>query len=180
MFSTEEWLEVGKIVSAQGLKGELRVQPASDFSERFTKPGKRWLQKSNENPKEINLLSGRQIPGKSLFVISISGINDRTKADSLIGDKFLVLASDIPKLNTNEYHFLDLVNLEVKLSKESQPIGKITNLINAGNDLLEIESNEGKKILIPFVKTIVPTIDLKNRWIIVNPPNGLLDLENLD
>ena len=180
MFSTEEWLEVGKIVSAQGLKGELRVNPASDFAERFTKPGKRWLQKSTEQPKEVNLIRGRQIPGKSLFVIAIEGINNRTMANTLIGYKFLVQSTDIPKLNSNEFHFLDLLDLQVKLNKESKPIGKITNLINAGNDLLVMESNEGKKILIPFVKTIVPTIDLKNHWIIVNPPSGLLDLENVD
>ena len=38
-----EWLEVGTITSPQGLKGELRVYPDSDFPERFTKPGIRWL-----------------------------------------------------------------------------------------------------------------------------------------
>ena len=39
----EEWLIVGKIVGVQGLQGELRVNPASDFPERFTVPGPRWV-----------------------------------------------------------------------------------------------------------------------------------------
>ena len=39
----EELLVVGRIVAAQGLKGELRVNPLSEFPERFTRPGRRWL-----------------------------------------------------------------------------------------------------------------------------------------
>lgn len=43
MAESNEWLSVGKIVGVQGLQGELRVNPASDFPERFTAPGPRWL-----------------------------------------------------------------------------------------------------------------------------------------
>ena len=43
MAESEDWLIVGKLVGAQGLQGELRVNPASDFPERFTTPGSRWL-----------------------------------------------------------------------------------------------------------------------------------------
>ena len=43
MAESEDWLIVGRFVGAQGLRGELRVNPASDFPERFTSPGSRWL-----------------------------------------------------------------------------------------------------------------------------------------
>ena len=43
MAESDDWLSVGKIVGVQGLQGELRVNPASDFPERFTAPGARWL-----------------------------------------------------------------------------------------------------------------------------------------
>ena len=43
MAERDDWLMVGKLVGAQGLRGELKVNPASDFPERFTKPGPRWL-----------------------------------------------------------------------------------------------------------------------------------------
>ena len=63
MISNESWLTVGKLVAAQGLKGEIRIQPWSDFPERFTQPGKRWLQKEQGNePLEIELLAGRKLP----------------------------------------------------------------------------------------------------------------------
>ena len=45
-----EWLVVGIITSSHGIKGELKVKSLSDFSERFTNPGKRWLQRDKEEP----------------------------------------------------------------------------------------------------------------------------------
>ena len=44
----DDWLEIGKIVSPQGLIGELRVYPNTDFPERFEEPGKRWLLRPGE------------------------------------------------------------------------------------------------------------------------------------
>ena len=49
MSKSDQWLKVGTLVAAQGLKGELRVNPSSDFPERFTKPGQRWLQSNKED-----------------------------------------------------------------------------------------------------------------------------------
>ena len=59
----EEWLTVGKIVGVQGLQGELRVNPASDFPERFTVPGPRWVSRKGLPPREVQLKTGRQLPG---------------------------------------------------------------------------------------------------------------------
>ena len=67
-----ELLVVGRIVAAQGLAGELRVNPMSDFPERFTQPGPRWLRRAGTGaqpePQAVTLTHGRQLPGKSLFV----------------------------------------------------------------------------------------------------------------
>ena len=69
MFDQNSWLTVGKIVAPQGLQGELRLNPSSDFPERFTKPGKRWLQHKDTEPIEVQLNAGKQLPGKSAFVV---------------------------------------------------------------------------------------------------------------
>ncbi|WP_320663684.1 ribosome maturation factor RimM [Prochlorococcus sp. MIT 1223] len=180
MFSEQDWLTVGKVVSAQGLHGEIRINPSSDFPERFTQPGSRWIQKTSEEPQEIELLKGRQIPGKSIYIISLQGISNRLSAQGLIGSKLLVPSTDRPKLKPNEFHLLDLVGLEVKINLKEPSIGKVSNLINAGNDLLEVKTKEGKKILIPFVSEIVPSLNLEEGWLKINPPPGLLDIENLD
>ena len=171
-----QWLPVGKVVGAQGLRGELRVNPASDFPERFTQPGPRWLQTQGSPPREIELTSGRQQPGKSLFIVRFKGIDNRSSAEALVGQTLLVRADDRPQLEEGEFHLLDLVGLEARLSREAEAIGIVTDLISGGNDLLEITRPDGRKLLVPFVEAIVPDVHLQDGWILLTPPPGLLEL----
>ena len=176
----EELLVVGKLVAPQGLKGELRVLPLSDFPERFTRAGQRWLQRRDEPPRPVALQGGRQLPGKELYVVRLEGIDSREAAEALVGEQLLVRASDRPKLARGEFHLLDLVGLEVRLQADNGPmIGTVRDLIHAGNDLLAVElipERGGRTILIPFVKAIVPTVQLQQGWIGITPPPGLLEL----
>ena len=60
---------------------------------------------------------------------------------------------------------------------ELQIIGKVIDLENEKNNLVDIELYRNqKKVRIPFVKEIVPLVDIKNNFLIINPPNGLLEL----
>ena len=173
----ENWLRVGNIVSAQGLQGELRVNPASDFPERFTSPGPRWLRsRKGGEPTEIQLKKGRQLPGKSLFVVRLEGIDSRSAAETLVGHELLVSADDRPKLDEGEFHLLDLLGLEARLTADGPAIGTVSDLISGGNDLLEITTSEGHKLLIPFVEAIVPEVHLEEGWLLLTPPPGLLEL----
>ena len=93
--------------------------------------------------------------------------------------KILVKTDELPKLKKEEFHLLELINLEVKTleNDELKIIGKVINLENEKNNLLVIELlNNQKKVLIPFVKERVPLIDIKNNFLIIDPPNGLFDL----
>ena len=179
MINKNEWLTVGLITSCHGINGQVKVKSLSDFEERFLNPGMRWLQKENEPPSEIELLSGFKQPGKETFIIKLKGINTRNHAERLKKFKILVKADKLPKLKKEEFHLLELINLEVKTleNKKLKTIGKIINLENEKNNLLVIELLENKKkVLIPFVKEIVPLVDIKNNFLIINPPNGLLEL----
>lgn len=174
-----ELMVVGKLVAAQGLQGELRLLPLSDFPQRFTKPGRRWLQRRQDPPRPVELLGGRQLPGKQLYVVRFGGVDSREAAEALVGEQLLVLASDRPKLAQGEFHLLDLVGLEVRLLEQGQSIGRVLDLLHAGNDLLEVELNAewgARIILIPFVTAIVPEVHIQAGWIGITPPPGLLEL----
>ncbi len=176
MKEKNKWMSIGEIVAPQGLKGEIRIKPNSEFPERFTTPGKRWIQKDNELPTEIQLQKGTLIPGKSIFVLSLEGISSRDAAEKIIGCKLVVPIDSRPNLNKDEYHYFDLIGLEARRGPKKTLIGYVTDLIKGGNDLLEIELVEGKKVLVPFVKEIVPEIAIKDKWLLINPPPGLLEL----
>jgi len=173
-----ELMAVGRVVAAQGMGGEVRLLPLSDFPERFTRPGSRWLQAPGASPRPVRLLAGRPVPGKDLFVLRLEGIGDRTAAEALVGQHLLVPAADRPTLQPGEFHLLDLVGLQVRLLQDPEaPIGTVTDLIHGGNDLLEVELSEGgRRRLIPFVEAIVPEVNLAEGWLGLTPPPGLLDL----
>ena len=207
MNNEQDWIEIGTIVAPQGLRGELRVYPDSDFPERFLEPGTRWLQHPKTGEiEEVELLGGRYIPGKNLYVIALEGVEYRDQAEALRDYKILVENSDRPELAEDEYHVLDLMNLEVFHQQTGEKIGIVTNLFSAGNELLEVTldkqpvieskpspdlsriSRRSKRkkfkkhttkpatILIPFVKEIVPVIDTNKKRIEINPPEGLLSI----
>jgi 16S rRNA processing protein RimM len=203
----DDWLEVGTIVAPQGLKGELRVHPNSDFPERFEEPGRRWLRSPDGiGVKEVELLGGRYIPGKNLYVVQLMGVEDRNGAEELRGYKLLVPKSDRPQLTEDEYHVSDLLDLEVYNQLTGEKIGIISDIFWAGNDLLEVKlerqtfkenieetalselSQDEKKrknkpkqarattVLIPFVKEIVPVVDIEGGRMEITPPPGLLEV----
>jgi len=179
MIDKNKWLIVGLITSCHGINGQVKVKSLSDFEERFLKPGTRWLQKENETPSKIELISGFKHPGKETFVIKFQGINTRNHAEQLKKYKILVKTNSLPQLKKEEYHLLEIIDLQVKSleNDELKIIGKVINLENEKNNLLVIELFKNhKKVLIPFVEEIVPLIDIKNNFLIINPPKGLLDL----
>jgi len=142
----------------------------------------------------VTLLSGRQLPGRELYVLRLEGVNDRSSAEALVGHALMVPASDRPPLAEGEFHLLDLVGLEVRLLADGRVIGRVTDLLHAGNDLLEVDlaaypepgqpgeaakpagPTKPRLILIPFVEPIVPEVHLAEGWLGITPPPGLLEI----
>ena len=179
MISKNEWLVGGLITSCHGINGQVKVKSLSDFEERFLKPGIRWLQKENQPPLKIELISGFKQPGKETFIVKFHEVNTRNHGEQLKKFKILVKTDTLPKLKKEEFHLLELINLKVKAleNDELKKIGKVINLENEKNNLLVIELFKNqKKVFIPFVQEIVPLVDIKNNFLIINPPNGLLEL----
>ena len=114
MINKNEWLTVGLITSCHGINGQVKVKSLSDFEERFLKPGLRWLQKENEPPSKIELISGFKQPGKESFIVKLQGINTRNHAEQLKKFKILVKTDKLPKLKKEEFHLLELINLSIK------------------------------------------------------------------
>jgi 16S rRNA processing protein RimM len=122
----------------------------------------------------------------------LRGIDNRSAAEALKDYKLLVPQNDRLPLAEDEYHVADLIGMEVYDRKTQDFIGMIVDLYSIGNDLLEIELAEkmsdpnlqsevknkpkAKKVLVPFVKDIVPLVDIAAKRIEIEPPSGLLDI----
>ncbi|MBW4630888.1 MAG: ribosome maturation factor RimM [Iphinoe sp. HA4291-MV1] len=186
-----EWLEIGTIVAPQGLDGQMRVYPDTDFPERFEVPGTRWLLRLDETePQPVELLSGRYVQGKNLYIIELDGVENRDQVEELRGCKLMVPASDRPQLGEDEYRVVDLIGLPVFIQESGELLGTVVDVLPAGNDLLEVQLHSSKDeehgtrnkrqktVLIPFVKAIVPIVDLEVGRIEITPPAGLLEIND--
>jgi 16S rRNA processing protein RimM len=169
-----DWLEIGTIVAPQGLRGEVRVYPNSDFPDRFQKPGQRWLLCPQGLPRPVQLTRG--YAKGNIYVVKLEQVDSREQATNLRGCKLLVPRSDRPKLAADEYHVSDLISLPVYLQSTGQLIGRVVDILTTGHDLLQVALEGGGTVLIPFVQAIVPVVDLPAQRLEISPPAGLLDL----
>lgn len=146
MFDPDKWLEIGKVVAPQGLRGEMRVYPNTDFPERFLEPGERWLLRPGSTDIEpVHLLGGRFLAGKGLYIIQLEGITSREHVEELRNSRLWVPEGDRPTLEAGEFHVADLVGLAVYHQVTGEWIGTVKDVFPAGNDLLEVEIMEGDR-----------------------------------
>ena len=174
-----DWLEIGTIVAAHGIQGDVKVLSSSDFPERFLIKGKRWVRKgATETPRLLQLKKGQPVPGKNLYILRFADITDRNQAETLIGQTLLIPETDRLPLEPGEYHIADLLGLGVYDHQSGDRLGVVTDFYSAGNDLLAVtlDRSPEKPVLIPFVDEIVPVVDINGDRLEIQPPPGLLDL----
>ena len=139
MAEAQNWLIIGRIVGAHGLNGHVKIYAESDFPERFTEPGDRWLKKTIEaQPTPIRLVSGRYLEGKNQYLVKLAGIDDRDQAEALRQAELWVPESDRLSLEPGEFHVSDLIGLTVVLKADQTTVGTVTDVFTTGHDMLEV------------------------------------------
>ena len=136
--STDNWLLIGKIVGAHGLNGHVKVYAESDFPERFTKPGDRWLQRPNGEPEKVRLVSGRFVDGRNQYVVKLEGVDYRDQAEDLRQARLMVPEGDRLALEPGEFHVSDLIGATVVMQSDRSVIGTVTDVFTTGHDMLEV------------------------------------------
>ena len=113
--------------------------------------------------------------GHKGLLLTIEGISDRDSAESLKGVRVEVDADIFPDAPEGEYYWRDLIGLSVFL-KAGEEIGKVVNLVDrAEQDLLVIDMG-GREVMVPFVEPIVVSVDIEAGRLVINPPEGLLEI----
>jgi len=108
-------------------------------------------------------------------LLRIEGVTDRTEAEKLRGCKIELDADLFPPTDEGEYYWRDLIGLEV-FSKAGDRIGRVVRLVERGEQDLLIVDIDGREAMIPFVEPIVVTVDVAAGRLVIDPPEGLLEL----
>ena len=160
-------LNVGRIGRAHGILGEATIEVRTDEPESRFAIGAKVLTDSMENP-ELKVSSARVHNG--ILLLGFEGINDRNSIENL-RNTLLYSEVDInePGVDDDDYHVQQLIGLRAELEDGSQ-FGVITDVLNLpAQDCLAIKTNSGE-VLIPFVRQLVPVVDLANKKVVVIPP----------
>ncbi len=169
-------LIAGRIGRPHGLAGGVTVEVRTDNPEtRFTAGSVFATDPANRGPLTV---SGRRTIGGNT-VLTFEGIADRDAAETLRGTLLVVHTEQLPELtDSEEFYDHQLIGLAVRLLGAPESIGQIADLMHLpSNDVLVVKSpmGPGGEVLIPFVKAVVPTVDVRGGFVIVDPPDGLFD-----
>jgi 16S rRNA processing protein RimM len=109
------------------------------------------------------------------LLVAFAGVTDRTAAGELTGSWLSIDSSQLPAIgDPDEFRDHELVGLSVRTAA-GQDVGVVTDVLHSGQDLLVVRRPEGGESLVPFVKAIVPEVDLGAGVLVIDPPPGLLD-----
>lgn len=161
-------IKVGKITGAFGIRGELKVYPYTDRPERF-----KDLDSVNAGDEIYKITGVRK--QKNMILLRFEGIDDRNAAEKLKNRYLTINRDELRELDDDEYFIFDLIGLEA-VDMDGSHIGKVTDVIqNSAQDLYEIETDDGKKHLVPAVYELIPEIDIDSGIMKIKPIEGLLD-----
>lgn len=170
---TLQRVTVGKIGPAHGIRGDVYVLPLTDEPDlRFAPEAE--LIAGAPAARTLTVESAREHSGRLL--VRFVGITDRGAAESLRGS---VLETDIDPNEApddpEEFYDRHLIGLAAVLPDDTY-LGPVTDVLHLpGQDVLEVEIEDGVRRLVPFVADIVPTVDLAGGRLIIDPPAGLLE-----
>jgi 16S rRNA processing protein RimM len=179
-------LVVGRIGRAHGIRGEVAVEIRTDDPDARFRPGA-LLGTEPPAAGPLSVDSVRQHGGRLL--VSFAGVADRTRAEQLQGTLLVV---DVDERETaddpDEFFDHQLIGLAV-VTVDGKRLGEVAEVLHLpGQDVLVVqravqrearsalETPASTEMLVPFVAAIVPQVDLQGRRLVVDPPDGLLDL----
>ncbi len=171
-------IHCGRVLKPHGLKGELCTIWFTDSPLLLSGLPRLYLRLAGSRPKAFNVLSWREHGGKYLvFLDSISG---RDLAEKWQGAEILVSSRHVPKLESHQSYFFQLISSRVFLTGDVY-LGVLENIFDyKGNEVWRILTSQGAEVLFPVHQGFIQSVDTDNRIIVIEPPDGLLEIYGVD
>jgi 16S rRNA processing protein RimM len=170
---SSELVTIARAVKPRGLKGEIVAELLTDFPDRFEEVEELVLvsprgERSTKRLEEFWFQNDR-------VVLKLADCDDVEAAKELVGFEFAVPEADRVPLPADHYYDWELEGCTVRVGAES--IGAVKSVMKTGGtEILVVADQSGKEHLIPLVDSIVVEVDLAGKTIVVDPPEGLLEL----
>jgi 16S rRNA processing protein RimM len=166
---------VGRIVRPHGLRGDVVIHPETDFIDERFRPGASFWTRSARGESQITVATSRTQSGRP--VVGFQGVSSVEQAEGLVGLELRVPEETLQPLGQGMYylHQLEGCRVSTRSGKEVGTVGKVEGGI--GGSRLVIDGERGE-VLIPLAAEICVEIDVDAKRIVIEPPDGLLELND--
>jgi 16S rRNA processing protein RimM len=177
MLDWDQMVLVGRIARAHGNRGQVIVDPATDFPEARYRPGSIVHIRRSAGSGAIESLTMTAVRFyRGRPIIALAGVETMNDAEELAGSELRVTSDALQPLPPGTFYQHDLIGCGVE-TPEGVAIGTVTGVEGAGKgSRLVVHGRGSVEILIPMTEAIVTGVHLAARKIVVQPPDGLLDL----
>ena len=173
MSNWDDMVLVGRIARAHGTRGQVIVDSATDFPEERFKTGSVMQIRRGDAAEPVTIESVRFHRGRP--IIGLAGIDTMDAAEALAGSELRITDEALQPLPTGSYYHHDLIGCTVE-TRDGDTIGRVSAVDgDAAGSRLVVQTRNGE-VLIPMVEGICQSVDVPARRIVVEPPEGLLDL----
>jgi 16S rRNA processing protein RimM len=164
---------VGRVARAHGIRGQVIVNPETDFPEQRFRPGASVFVKRGSAVDALLVTTVRFQNGRP--VIGFEGVQTMNDAEMLAGLELRVPVEELAALPAGTFYHHDLVGCHV-VTGRGEEVGTVEGVEGTvGGSRLVVAGARGE-ILIPLATEICRTIDVSGKRIVIDPPEGLLDL----
>ena len=168
-----ELVVIARAIKPRGLRGEIVAELLTDFPDRFEEL-EELIVVSPGGERTIKRLEDYWFQ-KDRVVLKLAGYDDVDSAKELVGFEFAVPESERVPLPADHFYDWELEGCTVKVGAES--IGTVKSVLKTGGpEILVVIDDSGKERLIPLADAIVVAVDAAGKTIVIDPPEGLLDL----
>ena len=166
-------LVVGRITKAHGITGEVAVDVRTDDPDHRYAPG---VSLDTDPPERGPLVVTAARWHSGRLLVRFDGVADRNAAEALRGTNLVVDSQTSLAGDEGDYWDHDLVGLTV-VDLRGTVVGVVTEVLHPpGPAVLAVDRGVAGEVLVPFVTEIVPTVDMSAGRVVIDPPEGLLDL----
>lgn len=168
----DAYLTVGKIVGTHGIRGYLKVLSYADSLDVFA-PGKALvLSREGKAVGSFSVASSR--PHKGVVLIAMDGISSLEAATAWIGCQVCTDRATLPPLEEGVYYWEQIIGMRV-LTSDNRAIGRVEEIFPTGSNDVYVVRDGKKEVLIPAIDSVVLHIDLDEKTMTVDLPEGLED-----
>jgi 16S rRNA processing protein RimM len=169
-----ELVAIAKTVRTRGLRGELVADLLTDFPERFE--GLEHVIGVAPDGERLPLELENHWFQENRVVVKFAGYDSVDEATPLVGYELTVPEDERVELEEGEYYDWELQGCTVE-AVDGTAVGEVKDILRTGGvELLVIKGEKGREILVPLAEEICVDIDIKNRRVVIDPPEGLLEM----